>query len=811
MRAILASCALTAISVSLAFPVEAEGVSPSSAPQSGTDIIVTAQKREQKRQDVPLVVASVSGKALEKAGITDIKQLTLLVPGLMLVSTSSTNSTTARIRGIGTEGFNTGLESSVGVVIDGIYRPKPGVGFGDLGELDRIEVLKGPQGTLFGKNTSAGVINVVTRAPTFKTEIDGELTGSNYNGYGIAASVNSGIIDDKLAGRIYVVHRQRDGYVNVLSGHGPRGTNDDNDQNETLVRGQLLFTPTPDLAIKLIGDYSRRNEECCGAALYIAGTGATSVNKTSTDAIGVPADFKNYTSYENQADRKIIIDKGLSVEANWNLSILGGATLTSLTGARDWSAKGGIDIDYTTLDLLNSSPSVSRAKFVTQEFRLAGHRRWLDWQVGIFGNREETSSVNATVLGSDFERYESLLLSGGTNPNYLSHLAGVAPGTVWTANQGQLDSFNQVEKSFAIFTNNDVHLTDRLILTLGARYTWEHKVALSHYRNQDGGRGCALLSGNPAIAAAQVATFCQTFSNPNFNDLNTRQSLSNDALSGTAKLSYKVTRDIMTYASYARGFKAGGFNLDRLALPFSRSSPATSLKPVTDTAFDPEYMDAWELGLRTSWFDHKLTFNITGFYEKVTDFQLSAFNGLVFTTTSIPRLTSKGFDADFSLLPFRGVTLQGGVTFADARYTKKDAAILGPLCTAVGVPTGCSYLPGNRLNLAPLWSTSLSVNYEHPLTSGLTGQVNIAAKYVSSYNAGSDLAPNKEINGFAIINVRLGVGPRDGRWTAELWAENLFDKRYPQTLFNGSFQAGNVYGYPSAPRIFGGTLRVKYR
>src|SRR5262245_8358432 len=174
-------------------------------------IVGTAQKREQSLQDVPIVVTAVSGQLLQDTGVKDIKDLTILTPGLIVTSTTNESITTARIRGVGTVGDNPGLESSVGVVIDGVYRPRNGVGFGDLGELQRIEVLKGPQGTLFGKNTSAGVINIITQKPEFQFGANGEIGGGNFSALDAAASVTGPLVEDKLAGRLFAARRKRDG------------------------------------------------------------------------------------------------------------------------------------------------------------------------------------------------------------------------------------------------------------------------------------------------------------------------------------------------------------------------------------------------------------------------------------------------------------------------------------------------------------------------------------------------------------------------------------------------------------------------
>ncbi len=232
------------------------------------EIVVTAQKREQSLQDVPIVVTSVNAQQLQDAGIRDIKDLTIVAPGLTVTSTSSSAITTARIRGIGTVGDNPGLESSVGVVIDGVYRPRNGVAFSDLGELERIEVLKGPQGTLFGKNTTAGVINIITKRPEFTLQANSEVTASNYDGFGAALSLTGPLAKDLVAGSVYLAARERGGYMK--SSVGP----DVNDQDFYTGRLQLLFTPTSTLDVRIATDYTRRDESCCGAVQILNGATA---------------------------------------------------------------------------------------------------------------------------------------------------------------------------------------------------------------------------------------------------------------------------------------------------------------------------------------------------------------------------------------------------------------------------------------------------------------------------------------------------------------------------------------------------------
>ena len=240
MRSILRCTA--SFAVLAAFAATAVQAQESDRATTVDELIVTAQKREQRLQDVPIVVTSLSQAVLEGAGMRDIKDLQILTPGLTVTSTSNETVTTARIRGVGTVGDNPGLESSVGVVIDGVYRPRNGVSFGDLGPIQRIEVLKGPQGTLFGKNTSAGVINILTRSPGFEPEFEGEATYGNYNAYGGSVWL-SGPISEQLAAGLYLGARQRDGYYDVMTGAGPRTIDNDQDQSFWTVRGQVLFQP----------------------------------------------------------------------------------------------------------------------------------------------------------------------------------------------------------------------------------------------------------------------------------------------------------------------------------------------------------------------------------------------------------------------------------------------------------------------------------------------------------------------------------------------------------------------------------------
>ncbi|MFN7417264.1 MAG: TonB-dependent receptor domain-containing protein, partial [Alphaproteobacteria bacterium] len=264
------------------------------------------------------------------------------------------------------------------------------------------------------------------------------------------------------------------------------------------------------------------------------------------------------------------------------------------------------------------------------------------------------------------------------------------------------------------------------------------------------------------------------------------------------KAAYRLNDQVMAYASYARGYKAGGFNLDRIATT-TQIVAGQATAPVLDTRFGRELVDSYEIGFKNTLFDRSLLLNATLFYQDYQDFQLNAFNGLVFTVTSVPEVVSQGADVDFLwFTPVDGLTLNGGVTYADTAYAKSTPAALG------------ARLPGSRLSLAPLWSGSLALSYERNLTDDLVGKAALNAKSVSSYNTGSDLAPIKTQPGFTTVNARLGLASQDKRWSVEAWAQNLLNEVYYQVAFDAPFQPGSFDAFLGQPRTYGLTLRYTY-
>lgn len=702
---------------------------------------------------------------------------------------------------------------------------------------------------MFGKNTSAGVINVVTRRPSYTQSAEGEITLGNYNAIGVSGAYNDAL-GEVGAFNIYAAKRKRDGWMDVRTGAGPRRETDDNDQNFHTVRGKVLLEPTENLEIMLSGDFTSREENCCAAVQTTVGATAAILNRlVGGQAVAAPGDDPfNRVAYSNRPTTQDIKENGVAVEVNWDSSWFGGATLTSITAQREWQAINGLDYDFSTADILyrvaDKDESFTGFKTFSQEFRLTGATDRIDWMVGAFYTDEDLDRTETYRIGPHYEPYLSVALLSiinpalGTSPTaplFLSQATGRPFGTVF-AGLGALDNYQQSAKSTALFTNNTWHATDALDLTLGLRYTREKKTLISNYSNPNGGAGCGSMLANPAqVVAALVARGltvaqasaaaptvvgygCLPWANPLHNapSRDTVQSREEKEWSGTLKAAYRWNDNVMTYGSFARGYKGGGFNLDRVQSSNGLSSgSANGIQPVLDTSFGGEFVDSYELGAKTTWLDGNLLLNATLFHQKYEDFQLNSFLGTSFVVRSIPEVTSQGLDAELMWQPksIRGLMLQSGLMYADTTYG--DNIPGGDFVS----PTGALYkLPGAQMSFAPKWSGSASVTYEWDVGS-LMARFNIGAKYVSEYNTGSDLDPEKMQGAYTVANARFGIGAQDQRWMLEFWGTNITDEEYVQVGFDGPLQ--NVSPAPNnpfntfnaflgAPRMYGVTFRVRY-
>lgn len=756
------------------------------------EIIVTAQKREQRLQDVPVVVSVLNQQQLENAGVRDVKDLQTITPGLNVTSSTSPAQTSIRIRGVGTVGDNPGLESSVGTIVDGVYRARSGVAFGDLGELERVEVLKGPQSTLFGKNMSAGVINVISASPSFNPSAEFVGSYGNYNAWTVSGAATGGLIGDTVAGRIFALKRERDGFWKVRTGAGPRTSTRADNENNWTVRAQLLIRPTDRIDIRLIGDWSERDEDCCVNAPSIAGPTAAFVDALAPDA-GTLRNGKPFDriTYANRPTDFRIRDRGVSGQLDWELS--DALSLTSITAYRYYKSNSGVDIDYSSADIWyrGSDGNSNQFKVFSQEARLAYNSERINSILGVFYADERLEARQNTFFGSDYERYFGLLLSGGTNPNAVSALTGIAAGSNFVPNTGQRDFHRHRASSFAVFTDNTFTIADGLDLTLGIRYTDEVKRTTSHYTNTSPANACAAALAR-RLPAAAITALCSPTSDVAFNDVTTQQRRPENRWAGSAKLQYRFSPSVMAYGSYANGFKSGGFNLDRARTAIGVINP--------DTSFATEKVESYEIGTKTSWLGQRLLANIAGFYQTYTDFQLNTYTGVSFVVTSIPKVTSKGVDLDLLYnTGIQGLTLNAGATYADTKFGDFPPPL-----------PNLTRLSGNQLPYAAKWNVTAGFTSKQPMTSDLNFLSSASLKWTSSYNTGSNLDPLKVQQPFALLNARVGIEPTNEAWSLEVWAQNLTNSNYYQVIVDQPLQSGTYGAFIGQPRLYGVTGRVRF-
>jgi outer membrane receptor protein involved in Fe transport len=864
----------------------------------GNVIIVRAQGREQALSDVPVAVSAVSGEMLEKSGVADIRDLNQVAPSLLVSSTGNEANGSARIRGIGTVGDNPGLESSVAVFVDGVYRSRSGNALSELGPLDRVEILRGPQGTLGGRNSSAGLINIYTAPPEFEFSGYGAFTYGNYDAIKVEAGINAPL-GDTVAARIDGVYFERDGFYNDV-------VNDVriNDRDRYLVRGQLLFEPTSDLSIRLVGDYSNKDEACCAATfvqpefapLARVSPGLDQYNRpeggpalTSTDnpivpiLLGLGQDPRGLTqstfnrdiyvspgrSYQGETE-----DWGISGEVNWNF---GDVTLTSITGYREYSNFQGSDTDYTQVDLLYRAPGPNAGarefKTFTQEFRLNGtaFNDTLDWLIGAYYANEKLETRDNLRFGNDYGTFANCRIALAINPALANPSADNCLGANVAALDGTLtgspafgpatpliiaginnlaqvrdigsngDRYNQTSENFAVFTHNIVHVTDTVDLTLGLRYTNETKDFDAAFSNDNVfcPQSRALLDGLLSVpslaglAGGLIGLSCQGNSTAELDGVTLSDQRKEDEFTGTAILSWKPDPDWMVYGSYSKGYKAGGFNLDRSALALPVEFDAATLDP-SALQFDAETVDAFEVGVKYSARDWG--FSVAAFRQEFSNFQLNTFNGTVFLVQNIngcdtdlggadrdgdgttgscaaenvaPGVIAQGVEFEASVSPIRDLTMTMGLTYADTSY---EDNLVGqdngsPLDPALRL------LPGDNLSNAPEVTATASLSWTPPIgNSGLSGLFFLNARTTDDFNTGSDLLYGKEQDGFTLVNGRVGITGPDRRWGVELWANNLFDIDYSQVAFNTPFVAPQqtYSAFLAEPRTYGITVRAGF-
>lgn len=773
-----------------------EDVQRSSA---ASDIVVTARRREEQVQDVPIPISVVGVKELDNTGSFNVSRLAQLQPTLQFYSTNPRNSS-VNIRGLGAPlGLtNDGIDQGVGVYIDQVYLSRVAVATLDFLDVAQIETLRGPQGTLYGKNTVAGAINITSKAPSFNFEGRAELSVGNLEFKQAKASI-SGPLGEDVAVRIGVAATSRRGTVfNVATG------NYVNEQDNIGLRGALLWRATDNLNLTLSADYSRQNPECCAQIFVKTGSTQRPLPR-QFDALAAaqgyePASrnpFDRLTDLDADLNAKNVLG-GVSLRAEWEV---GSGTLTSVTAWRFWDWLPANDRDFTGLPITTLSQNPTRQDQFTQEFRYAGEGNGFDYVIGAFAFYQDIHTTGTQRQGPAASRW----LINPSNP--LSNDPTVLDGLT-AENDIRLKNF-----SGALFGKLNWKLTDQLTLSPGIRVNYDDKVGsyISIVRDSDG--NLVPYSGGTARQIAQrEAIQPQAFEDEAYRAWNVSYDLT---------ASYKPSRDVLLYATYAHTFKSGGLNLN--GVPVVGGVVQTQLAQI-----EPEKVDHFEIGAKTQFWDRKATFNVTGFWTVIKDYQAIVNNSSTSTLrgylANAEEVRVRGIEADFSVRPSERLNLYVNGAYTDHEYVDFKNAPCPPELSGGGSGTpGAPGEPGtNSPSVCDIsgqwlpgisnWAFSYGAEYNVPAkVFGKDGEVYLGADASSrsKFSSNASRSIYTDIDGYTLANFRLGFRTDEGL-NIFGWVRNAFDEEYFEVLATTPGNTGLISGNVGDPRTYGVTLGLSF-
>jgi len=765
-KTLLLSSALGAAALTLPAAAQ-EAAAEADAPFASTDIIVTAQKREQNLQDVPVAISVVSGEQLERSNVNSAEQLFQRVPTLTFRKGNTNKDSALSIRGVGTISFSSGVEPSVSTVIDGVVYARTGQQTSDFLDVERIEVLRGPQGSLFGKNASAGVINIVSREPG--NELGGYVDAAWYEGneYRIRGSIG-GPLGDGIRASLTGFWSQYDGNArNVFNNHKVNG------YEHWGVRGKVIAEPTDNLKITLIADYSKNSDN--GFADSIGTVFPSAFN----NAVFIPSlapltlDGKN-KDIDNDLD-PYTKDKNSGVSGQIDLD-LGGVTLTSITAYRHWynfqvrdgdfrsDAPSYVNTGTASGDFLLHDLGDLKFDQFTQELRIASaNPQFLEYVAGLYYyNTKEVDYFNRVVTTCTASTLPTV---GGLTP--------CAPGSsTYVTNQGDAD-FTTKLTSYSAFGQLTANFTDAFRGIAGLRYT-EDKVAFDFARISTS--TTAFPGVNPAFSASG--------------------SIKENGWSGNAGLQYDVSDDVMAYGMYTRGYKGPALNVFFNMLGRDTGGIA------------PEKADAYEVGLKTRLFDRRLTLNIAAFYAKYDNYQanfLDLVAGQVVTRlTNAGEVSTRGIEMDFNAAITDDLSLSGGFNYTDAHINKF-------ICPAGAAITCADAINGKPLPFAPKYKGTVTMDWRLPLNiDGFNVDLNSSLVYQSKTNFDINQNPNAYQGAYAIWDAGIKVSTDDNKYSLSFIVKNLTDKQFViQRIPNGTSFMRQITPR-DAERYFGVTARMNF-
>ncbi|WP_116365261.1 TonB-dependent receptor [Parahaliea mediterranea] len=699
------------------------------------EVVVTAQKRAQDIQDVPISITAFSGDYLNAAGVKDIGDVAQMTPNFTISNSSQQTNSRIAIRGVGSVG-NSGIEPSVGVFIDGVYYPRPGSVIGQLMDVASFEVLRGPQGTLFGRNTPMGALNITTNNPGYEHEGMVEAGFGDYSAYEVGGMYNAPL-GEKVAGRIAIKYSERDGYgKNLLNG------DEIGERDDLNLRGKLLFDFSDNLSMLVTADYAEINSG--GGAIEITeGTENPVFDATLQALYGAGASTKDgYDQQISQDHRDKLNDEqyGLSVDINYDFA--SGIRLRSISAYRNWEA----DVYESALRIpayMVLRDTLYETETVSQEFQLISPGgATIDWVGGLFYYQEEYNIGQAFDAGDDY-----------CTPT-IAGLVGLEAGLQCDTLQqdAMVDSqFTQDLDSIALFGQATWNISEAFTATFGGRYTEDQK---------DG-------------------DFVQVVNNPFGGLVRTNETvldMERDDSKSTwfGNVNWFVNNDIMLFATASTGYKSGGFNSEGGSIALGRER----------RIFGPEEATNYELGLKSTLLDGSMTANITAYRTDLEDFQDRLFDGLSFVVVNAGEVRQQGLEADIAWVPLDQLSLRAGISYLDSEYLDfKDAP---------GLPGGPNQdLTGESKPYSPEWQTSLAADWSDSLGDSMEWFVGASWMWMDEQNLGavSNNNPQSVQEAYSLIDARVGVRDAGGKWSVTLFGNNLTDEGYCLTMYDQPFGA----------------------
>ncbi|WP_375195860.1 TonB-dependent receptor [Sphingobium sp.] len=754
------------------------------SPQDVGEIVVTAQKRSERLQDVPVAVSAVGGDVLSSAQVNGSSGIAALVPSLTFTQNTSPLNNNVRVRGIGTVLFSAGIESSVSFVIDGVVMARQGQGFSDLIDVERVEVLRGPQGTLFGKNATAGVVNVVTKAPSNTLEGKVEATVAEMGEYRLRGTV-SGPLSDSIRARLTGFYTNDDGWArDAYSKKSIFGS------EEYGVRGKVAIDVAPGFDLMITGDYKKSDSSCCQPLPFK--TTNTLLQQLRSPVVASISNRTVNTTTDTFANVKT---GGVSVEGNLDL---GQHKLTSITAWREWNFKNNVDVDGYNIAAPVRVPfgfgyfginggGVDVKQF-SEELRLTSPTGGLfEYTIG--------GMYYKLDLDRDFQRRV-----GGCTGDTSVAFGAACPNPTY---QSSASTANMKTENIALFGQAQVNLTDSLSALGGFR--------LQHEKNAYSGTrsGTAPFAGDTALLAGSTGS----------------NSVSDDDFSGKIGLQYKFSRHAQIYANWSRGYKGYGWDVEF-------SADFAGQKPV-----QPETVKAWEVGFKGQALDNRLNFSLAAFHAKYNNLQVQATQQVNGAPLSIPTnagsSVTKGIEMEFNYRPTDQLTIFGGATYMKARFDADGLPCqLAAQATAVTVGAGaaaptntCFILSGSRvqnirggaLPNSPDWKANASIRYEDDLTPSYVGFVQLNGNVQSRvlFDLNQDQALDQK--GYGTIDFSFGVKTADDKYQLTFFIRNLTDKQYVSgkqrdNMLTNAANPENILFFTSkdASRYVGATARASF-